>query len=132
MVYGGFLSSFACASLDISELHFDNRNDVHDLFKEPVSDAEAEGYSEIIKNPMDFSTMKHKVESGAYGTGNTAAASLYNDFLLVFENCALYNDEDGEVGKEAARLLGLLPEAFAGACAAAAAKQSKKKEAATS
>lgn len=105
---------------------FCNRHDVHDLFKEPVTDEEAAGYSEIVKNPMDFGTMKQKVESGAYGKGDASVAGLYNDFLLTFENCALYNDEDGEVGLEAARLLGLLPEAFVGACASVAANQAKK------
>jgi len=91
-----------------------------------VTDEEAEGYSEIVKNPMDFGTMKHKVESGDYGTKSAAIIGLYNDFLLVFENCALYNDEDGEVGLEAARLLALLPETFVGVCASVAEKQAKK------
>jgi hypothetical protein len=108
------------------------RFDVHDLFKEKVTDEEAEGYSELISNPMDFGTMRQKVDSGVYGTGNAAVAMLYNDFLLVFENCALYNGDDGEVGLEAARLLGLLPETFAGACAAAAAKKQSKSKKATS
>jgi len=107
-------------------LPFIHRIDVHDVFKEPVTDEEAEGYSEIVKNPMDFGTMKQKIENGAYGKGNAAVAGLYSDFLLVFENCALYNDEDGEVGLEAARLLGLLPETFAGVCASVTAKKSKK------
>lgn len=100
-----------------------SRHDKHDLFKEPVSDQEAEGYSEIVTKPMDFGTMEKKVESNAYGSGNTAALALYNDFLLVFDNCALYNGEDGEVASEAARLLGLLPETFAISCATAAAKK---------
>ena len=106
--------------------HDDIRLDVHDLFKEPVTDEQAEGYSEIIANPMDFGTMKNKVESGDYGTGSDAMVKFYNDFLLVFDNCALYNDEDGEVGLEAARLLGLLPESYVGVCASVATKQAKK------
>ena len=102
------------------------RQDVHDVFKEPVTDEEAEGYSDIVKNPMDFGTMKQKIESGTYGKGTAAMVGLYNDFLLVFDNCALYNDEDGDVGVEAARLLGLLPETFVGVCVSAAAKKEKK------
>jgi chromodomain-helicase-DNA-binding protein 7 len=102
------------------------KHDIHDLFKKPVTDAEAEGYSEIVKNPMDFGTMKQKAETGGYGTGDVAAAGFYNDFLLTFDNCALYNDEDGDVGREAARLLRLLPETYSEACETAVAKQAKR------
>ena len=102
------------------------KHDIHNLFKTPVSDTEAEGYSEIVKNPMDFGTMKQKAETGGYGTGDVAAAAFYNDFLLTFDNCALYNDEEGEIGLVAAHLLALLPETYAEACEAAVAKQAKR------
>jgi hypothetical protein len=35
---------------------------------------------------------------------------------LLFDNCRLYNPEDGEVVEEAARVLGLLPETYVSAC----------------
>lgn len=97
------------------------------MFTEPVNEDEVPDYKEVIKNPMDFGTMRTKVENGAYGKGSDAVVGFYNDFVLVFDNCALYNDEDGEVGLEAARLLGLLPEVFAGACSSMAGKQKKPK-----
>ena len=106
---------------------FNPRHDTYSLFAEVVTEDEAPGYHEVIKNPMDFGTMRTKVATGEYGTGSAAAVNFYNDFLLVFDNCALYNDEDGEVGVEAARLLGLLPETFAGACSSVASGKPKKK-----
>ena len=76
---------------------------------------------------MDFGTMKKKIEEGKYGQGTEAAAAFYEDFLLVFDNCALYNDDDGEVSGEAARVLGLLPETFAGACVAVKGAKKRKR-----
>ena len=96
-------------------------HDSYDLFFEPVGEDEAPGYSDIVTNPMDFGTMKNKVQKGVYGDGSTAVAALYEDFLLCMENCALYNDVEGEVMEEATRLLSLLPEVYSSACVAAAA-----------
>lgn len=95
-----------------------DKHDGYDVFTEPVSDSEAPGYSETIKEPMDFSTMRSKIEKKEYGQGNEAFEKFYKDFLLTFDNCHLYNDDQGEVVNEAARLFGLLPESFAAAAAA--------------
>ena len=54
-----------------------------------------------------------------------ASAAFFKDFLLLFDNCSLYNDEDGEVVEEAARLFALLPEVYAGACTTVLKKQKK-------
>jgi hypothetical protein len=43
-----------------------------------------------------------------------------------FDNCYAYNDEFSEVTEEAARLFGLLPEAFAEAAVAVAKKSTSK------
>lgn len=51
-----------------------SRYDTYEIFKEPVSEEDAPGYSDVIKNPMDFGTMKSKVEKGKYGKGSNAAA----------------------------------------------------------
>lgn len=92
------------------------------MFTEPVSEDQAPGYSEVVENPMDFGTMRQKVERGKYGSGSEAAAALFADFLLVFDNCSLYNPEDSEVAEEAARVLGLLPETFAATVASVMSK----------
>jgi hypothetical protein len=60
--------------------------------------------------------MENKVKTGAYGKGSTATAKLYADFLLIFDNCLTYNEEDGEIADEAARILGYLPEAYVSSC----------------
>jgi hypothetical protein len=90
-----------------------------------VTDEDAPDYSGIVKRPMDFGTMQAKVDKGSYGRGNSAAAALYRDFLLVFDNCRLYNTDDGEVTEEAARMFGLLSEAYVSSCIAVAKKLSK-------
>ena len=75
---------------------------------------------------MDFGTMKGKLESGDYGVGSAAVAKLYSDFLLVMDNCALYNDDNDEIVNEAARLFGIIPEVFANACCSVVGKNKRK------
>ncbi len=92
------------------------RHDKFSVFSEPVSEKEAPGYKEVISRPMDFGTMRKKVRQGKYGTGKKAIDAFYEDFLLVFDNCFLYNSEESEVTEEASRMFGLLPEAYVTAC----------------
>lgn len=66
------------------------------------------------------SKMRMKIDSKKYGAGPAAFKKLYEDFLLVFDNCYAYNPPDGEVIEEAARVFALLPEAFASAAQAVA------------
>jgi len=102
------------------------RHDKYHVFAEAVTDSEAPGYSDVVTDPMDFGTMREKVQKGKYGkTSNSAAAAFYSDFMLVFDNCRLYNTDDSEVTEEAARVLALLPETYVTACAAASSKRSK-------
>lgn len=44
------------------------RKDPHGFFAFPVTDAIAPGYSSIIKHPMDFSTMKDRINNNEYNT----------------------------------------------------------------
>lgn len=60
--------------------------------------------------------MKSKVETGEYGEGSEAAANLYEDFLLVFDNCFTFNDGGGEVVDEAKLVLRAMSLTFAKAC----------------
>jgi hypothetical protein len=102
--------------------------DRYSVFADAVTEEEAPGYYDIVKKPMDFSQMLSKVESGAYGSGSDAAASLFVDFLLIFDNCFLYNDEEGDVVEEATRLFSLLPETYASVCQSLAGKRKNTKE----
>lgn len=97
--------------------------DRYSVFAEPVSDSDAPDYSDIVKNPIDLATMNSKLESGVYGEGTEGSSKLYSDFLLMFDNCRLYNEDDGEVTEEAARIMALVPELYGGACAAILKKQ---------
>jgi len=90
--------------------------DVYDIFKEPVDEKDVPGYEETITNPMDFGTMLSKVEQGKYGEGSNAAAKLYKDFVLVFDNCYKFNNGEGEVLNEATSTLKSLPLIFAKSC----------------
>jgi hypothetical protein len=65
---------------------------------------------------MDFQTMLWKIGRGEYGDGSDAAANLYADFLLVFDNCYTFNDGVGDVVSEAMKVLQNMPVAFAKGC----------------
>lgn len=52
-------------------------------------------YYEVIAKPMDFGTIKYKLNMGEYRED----AELMADAVLVFENCNTYNDTDAEVYK---------------------------------
>jgi hypothetical protein len=103
------------------------KHDRYSVFLEAVDEKSAPDYYDIIENPMDFGQMINKVEEGSYGAGSSAAAALYEDFKLVFENCKMYNDDDGDVIKEGIRLFGLLPETYAESCCSVLGKRKKLK-----
>eukprot|EP00985_Skeletonema_marinoi_P011846 scaffold5626_cov99-Skeletonema_marinoi.AAC.2 len=90
-----------------------SKADQFDLFDVPVDKTELPEYYEVISNPMDFSTMRSNVDKGKYGKGSDAASKLYEDFLLVFDNCREFNGDAGEVIDEASSLFGMLPTIFA-------------------
>jgi len=91
-----------------------------------VSDADAPDYSDIISTPIDLATMKTKLNNGDYGKGSEGASKLYADFLLMFDNSRLYNDDDGEVIEEAARVMALFPEVYGNSCSTILKKQKTK------
>lgn len=60
-------------------------------FREPVN-PEKEGltnYNEIVKCPMDFSTINERLKNDYYNTG----LEWYNDVCLVYENALKYHPE---------------------------------------
>lgn len=67
------------------------------VFHEPVN-PERYGildYFQIIKNPMDFGTIKKRISTNAYKNIN----EFVSDMRLVFENCILYNGLENTVSK---------------------------------
>ncbi|KAA0702614.1 Bromodomain-containing protein 9 [Triplophysa tibetana] len=77
------------------------RKDPHGFFAFPVTDAIAPGYSMIIKHPMDFSTMKDKIEANEYKTITEFKA----DFKLMCDNAMVYNRPETVYYKAAKKLL---------------------------
>ncbi|XP_062268551.1 bromodomain-containing protein 3-like isoform X1 [Platichthys flesus] len=80
-------------------------------FYKPV-DAEAlqlDDYHDIIKHPMDLSTVKKKVDGGEYQDARGFAA----DVRLIFSNCYKYNPPDHEVVARAKKLQDLFETRFA-------------------
>ncbi|XP_069382190.1 bromodomain adjacent to zinc finger domain protein 2A [Paralichthys olivaceus] len=63
-------------------------------FLEPVNPRLVPGYRRIVKNPMDFLTMREKLLQGGYCSCEEFAA----DAQLVFNNCELFNEDTSEVG----------------------------------
>ncbi|XP_058723436.1 transcription factor GTE1-like [Vicia villosa] len=75
-------------------------------FLEPV-DVEGLGlddYFEIIKKPMDFSTIKIKMEAKD-GSGYKNVREIYADVRLIFNNAMKYNDENSDTHKMSKTLL---------------------------
>uniref|UniRef100_A0A8C4SIN3 Bromo domain-containing protein n=1 Tax=Erpetoichthys calabaricus TaxID=27687 RepID=A0A8C4SIN3_ERPCA len=63
-------------------------------FLEPVNPRLVLGYRKIVKNPMDFLTMREKLLRGGYCSCDEFAA----DAQLVFDNCQLFNEDTSAVG----------------------------------
>ncbi|XP_068123665.1 bromodomain adjacent to zinc finger domain protein 2A isoform X2 [Hyperolius riggenbachi] len=64
-------------------------------FLEPVNPRLVPGYRKVIKNPMDFATMRNKLLNGRY----SSCEEFAEDAELVFSNCQLFNEDESVVGK---------------------------------
>ena len=73
-----------------------------DLFHKPVDPEELNipDYFNIIKNPMDFSTIKKKLSNYSY----TNLKEFCDDMGLVFENCYTYNGRKTPIGDMCTRV----------------------------
>ena len=67
------------------------------IFSVPVPRDEFPEYYEQITNPMDYGTMKKKLENGEY----RSAQAMQKDFVLVMQNCLKFNAKDSEIVQEA-------------------------------
>ncbi|XP_031271602.1 bromodomain-containing protein DDB_G0270170-like [Pistacia vera] len=63
------------------------RRDTHEIFAEPVDPEEVEDYYEIIKEPMDFGTMRAKLHEGLY----TSLEQFEHDVFLISGNAMHFN-----------------------------------------
>ncbi|KAI5649618.1 hypothetical protein M9H77_35623 [Catharanthus roseus] len=80
-------------------------------FMEPVDvvGLELHDYYEVIEKPMDFTTIRAKIEAKD-GTGYKHVRELYADVKLIFKNAIKYNDERDNVHVMAKTLLEKLNE----------------------
>ncbi|KAJ9450248.1 Histone acetyltransferase GCN5 [Diplonema papillatum] len=72
--------------------------DEHAVFHYPVTGVE--GYNEAIKDPIDLTAMKKKVENEQYPSDE----AFESDFVLMFSNCMSFNPEGSFWFAEAVRL----------------------------
>ncbi|KAM9820206.1 bromodomain-containing protein 3-like [Neosynchiropus ocellatus] len=70
---------------------------------------ELHDYHDIIKHPMDLSTVKNKMSRGEYQDSQAFAT----DVRLIFSNCYKYNPPSHEVVSMAKRLQGVFERKFA-------------------
>ncbi|KAG3051600.1 hypothetical protein PC121_g17778 [Phytophthora cactorum] len=87
-------------------LHRLGVEDKLDLFKEPVTEAIAPTYFDIIKAPMDLSTMRQKILDGKYTSVNFRA--FRDDFELMCLNAVTFNTKERDflIWREAWRFYG--------------------------
>ncbi|KAI6121433.1 hypothetical protein F5141DRAFT_1211118 [Pisolithus sp. B1] len=76
------------------------RAEFHWAFLNPVNGEEVVDYYDVIKRPMDLSTMEHKLNTNQYSNMKT----FIDDTQLIFDNCRLYNPEGSVYVKHAAKL----------------------------
>lgn len=69
-------------------------------FTQPVNRDEVADYYEVIKEPMDLSTMEEKHEKDLYPTPE----EFIRDAKLIFDNCRKYNNETTPYAKSANKL----------------------------
>lgn len=77
------------------------RKDTQGFFAYPVNDTIAPGYSNIITHPMDFSSMKYKIDSKEYHT----LEKFRSDFFLMCNNAMVYNAPETIYYKAAKKLM---------------------------
>ncbi|XP_068668999.1 uncharacterized protein [Aristolochia californica] len=76
------------------------KHDKERIFAEPVNPEEVEHYYDIIKHPMDLSTMRTKLHEGKYET----LEQFESDVFLMSENAITFNDNSTIYYQEACEL----------------------------
>lgn len=75
------------------------------IFHEPVDPIKLNipDYFDVVKHPMDFGTIKKKLNNNFY----SCADEMLKDFELVFSNCKLYNPPESDVVSMCNQILAL-------------------------
>ncbi|XP_029419988.1 bromodomain-containing protein 8-like, partial [Nannospalax galili] len=62
-------------------------------FLKPVTERQAPGYKDVVKRPMDLTTLKRNLSKGRIHT----MAQFQRDLMLMFQNAVMYNDSDHHI-----------------------------------
>ncbi|KAK1400318.1 Bromo domain-containing protein [Heracleum sosnowskyi] len=84
------------------------KKDTYGVFSEPVDPNELPDYHEIIENPMDFGTLRRKLDAGSYSN----LEQLEADVLLICSNAMQYNSSDTVYFRQARSILELAKRDF--------------------
>ncbi|ODM98009.1 Peregrin [Orchesella cincta] len=76
------------------------KNDKQEIFSEPVDPDEVPEYNTIIKKPMDFSTMRNKINNQKY----SSVEDLEADYFLMLDNCMQFNEDHTSYFKLAVKM----------------------------
>lgn len=76
------------------------RHDKQEIFAEPVDTEANPQYLEIIEQPMDFSTIRNKVNTNQY----SQIEDMEADFFLMIENCLNFNEKRTKIYKMGEKL----------------------------
>lgn len=77
---------------DLVKTLFDDDRTI--LFRTPITDDVAPGYSDLIAEPMDLSTIKKKLRGQLYGDD---VGSAIRELRLVWSNCQEYNAPGSDI-----------------------------------
>jgi len=64
-------------------------------FLEPVDTKSFPQYKKYIKHPMDLGKVANKLNNDEY----KMRTEFYDDMILIFDNCLLFNEDNSDVGK---------------------------------
>ncbi|XP_053422175.1 bromodomain-containing protein 8-like [Nycticebus coucang] len=62
-------------------------------FLKPVSERQAPGYKDVVKRPMDLTSLKRNLSKGRI----RSMVHFQRDLMLMFQNAVMYNDSDHHV-----------------------------------
>ncbi|KAH7692026.1 bromodomain-containing protein 7/9 [Dioscorea alata] len=84
------------------------KKDTYGVFSEPVDPEELPDYHEIIAHPMDFSTVRERLSSGAYQN----LEQFESDVFLISSNAMTYNAPDTIYYRQARTIQELAKKSF--------------------
>ena len=64
-----------------------------DVFREPAVNNDIPGYNQTVTNLMDCALLS-KIEQDMYRERSNGATKLYNNYVLVFDNCHLMTENE--------------------------------------